>query len=218
MTLGERIRLCREEKDLTQQEVADWFKISRNAVSVWENNKGEPEGERLRKLAVKFEVEFDWLATGRGDKVPTPPGIPEKGAVSGGIWREVEETQDVAEKTIPVAPDPRYPKSAQYALRVEGNSVNRVAKPGSLVHCVDLQEAALEVRSGDLVVAERSKAGLIETTVKRFDSRNGKPVLRPESDDPSHQTPLEIGSQADGSEISVKAIVIQVITPIARGA
>ena len=39
MELGQRIRDCRAEKGMTQEELADRLYVSRQTISSWENDK-----------------------------------------------------------------------------------------------------------------------------------------------------------------------------------
>ena len=60
-TLGEKIRILREEKGLTQPELAKLVGVSNGTVSFWENSVNEPKASYLGKLAVVFEVTSDYL-------------------------------------------------------------------------------------------------------------------------------------------------------------
>lgn len=64
--IGERIRIAREAKELSQTDIATLFDISRNAVSEWESQGGRPDLEKLPKLAIILEVRLLWLLTGDG--------------------------------------------------------------------------------------------------------------------------------------------------------
>lgn len=72
MTLGQRIKLKRNEIKLTQKELATKLGIDHTTVSKWESDIYEPDTSTLNKLADIFNVQVDWL-TGRTDD-PTPPG------------------------------------------------------------------------------------------------------------------------------------------------
>lgn len=143
--------------------------------------------------------------------------MPLWGDVAAGVWIEPVESQEAELERVPVAPDPRYPLAAQYALRVRGNSVNRIAKDGNIVVCVDLAEAGLEPRPGDLVLVERRRGGLVECTVKRLRKAPEGLELWPESDDPAFQEKLSLAPLKGEAEIQIKAVIIGVFTPVMRG-
>lgn len=68
MKIGNRIRESREEKTLSQSELARRLGVSQPTVSDWENGKTEPSVDNLRTLAVELDVWFEWIVTGRGPR------------------------------------------------------------------------------------------------------------------------------------------------------
>ena len=50
MTLGEQIKQKREEKNLSQEELAEQIGVSRQAVSKWESDLSVPTGANRRLL------------------------------------------------------------------------------------------------------------------------------------------------------------------------
>lgn len=216
MTLGQRFLLAREAKRLTQSELARRLGVTRNAVSMWERDESHPKSETMQKAAIILDVGFDWLATGRGEDAGPVSGIPLWGEVAGGVWTEVKESQDAEFERVPVAPDPRYPANAQYALKVRGNSINKVAADGTIIICVDVIKAGIELRDGDLVCVERRRGSLVEATIKRLRKAAGGPELWPESSDPSFQEKLAL-RPSKGEEIVIKGLVIYTVNPIPRG-
>lgn len=55
------IRFLREQKDWTQQKLADHLVISRSTVTKWENNQLSPDMTSLIKLSHVFGVTIDYL-------------------------------------------------------------------------------------------------------------------------------------------------------------
>lgn len=53
--------------------------------------------------------------------------------------------------------DPRFPADAQFDLVVEGSSLDKMARDGDLIRCVDVEKAGLEISHGDVVVIERRR-------------------------------------------------------------
>ena len=51
MELHDRIKQCRQNVGLTQEQVAEAMNVSRQAVTKWENGKSAPSTENLFKLA-----------------------------------------------------------------------------------------------------------------------------------------------------------------------
>lgn len=60
-TIGEKIQILREELNLNQRELADLVGITEATLSRYENNKREPKGLILAKLAKTLNVSNDYL-------------------------------------------------------------------------------------------------------------------------------------------------------------
>ena len=91
--------------------------------------------------------------------------------------------------------------------------MNRRVGDGEYVICLDYEESPMALREGDIVVAERRRAGEIERTVKRVRITRGSVELWPDSDDPSHQKPLKLTSREEDTEVRVAGLVIGYYRP-----
>lgn len=58
MTLGEQIKQAREEKNLSQESLAEYMGVSRQAVSKWENDTAIPQGANREMLAQVLDLEI----------------------------------------------------------------------------------------------------------------------------------------------------------------
>jgi transcriptional regulator with XRE-family HTH domain len=67
MKYGNRIAQLRDEKRLTQEELAQKIGINRAALSHYENNRREPDYETLQRIASYFQVSIDYLMGGVQD-------------------------------------------------------------------------------------------------------------------------------------------------------
>ena len=67
-TIGERIRALREEKGLTQQQLAKALYTSRVNVNYWENDERNIKSDIIIALAEFFDVSCDYLLTGISSK------------------------------------------------------------------------------------------------------------------------------------------------------
>lgn len=61
MTLGEKIRLLREEKDLNQTELGNAVNMTQRKVSYIENDIYEPSVDDIRSFCRFFNVSADYL-------------------------------------------------------------------------------------------------------------------------------------------------------------
>ena len=61
MTLGQKIRMLRTEKGLTQKDLADQVHVTFQTVSKWENDENEPDLATLKSIAKIFDTTLDYL-------------------------------------------------------------------------------------------------------------------------------------------------------------
>jgi len=59
--IGDRLKLLRLERDLSQEDIANTFNITRQAYSSWERNEYEPSLDTVSKLAQFYNVTIDYL-------------------------------------------------------------------------------------------------------------------------------------------------------------
>lgn len=71
MTLGERIKACRQKVGMSQEKVAELVGVSRQAVTKWETNQSAPNTENLFKLAEIFGTTVDLLLTDGDEDKPS---------------------------------------------------------------------------------------------------------------------------------------------------
>ncbi len=74
-TIGERLRLARENKDLDQIELAKRIDIAVRTLQRWEKGEQVPDSNYLLRLAKRTGVETDWLLKGEGEMYPVPEGV-----------------------------------------------------------------------------------------------------------------------------------------------
>ena len=58
---GDQIRALRQEKGITQTQVADNIGVSNSAVGMYEQNRRMPDAETMGKIADFFGVNIDFL-------------------------------------------------------------------------------------------------------------------------------------------------------------
>lgn len=141
---------------------------------------------------------------------PTIATVYVVGDVAGGVWAEPGLHFEPFPSTVVV--DGRWPPNSVYLLRVRGSSINRQARDGDFVLCLDVFAAPRDFQPGDWVVVERTDAGgRCETTVKQVrGNRQTGFALYPDSDDPAFQSPINIEPK-DGVAVKVKAFVLEFI-------
>ena len=64
MNIGQRIYKIRQQKNITQEQLAKDLSISRQAVSKWESGKAIPDIENLMYISSLYDVSLDELIKG----------------------------------------------------------------------------------------------------------------------------------------------------------
>lgn len=80
MTLGERIRACRQQAGLSQEQLAALAGVSRQAVTKWETDQSAPSTGNLFLLAEIFGTTVDLLLAEEGQTAQPPAAAAEKPA------------------------------------------------------------------------------------------------------------------------------------------
>ena len=63
MTFSEKLIRLRKREGISQEELASYLEVSRQAVSRWEQGTALPDAGNLLKLRQRFGVSVDWLLT-----------------------------------------------------------------------------------------------------------------------------------------------------------
>ncbi len=61
MTLGQKLKKLRMDKNLTQKDLADQLHVTFQTISKWENDENEPDIATLKELAKLYECSIDYL-------------------------------------------------------------------------------------------------------------------------------------------------------------
>ena len=73
MSIGERITQLRNQKNMSQGQLAQTIGVSRQAISKWENDQSSPDTIHLIKLSDILDTDVEYLATGRKPVYKEPP-------------------------------------------------------------------------------------------------------------------------------------------------
>lgn len=65
--LNNRLKQLRKTLNLTQQEFAEKIGVKRNTVATYEIGRSEPSGSAISLICREFNVNEEWLRTGKGD-------------------------------------------------------------------------------------------------------------------------------------------------------
>lgn len=211
MNMKARILMAREAAGLTQEQLAKAVGKTRSAVAQWESGEIRPRHSTIIRIASATGKSIAWLESGIDE---SHIGLFCIGEVAAGAWRE--SAAMLKPYALPVTPHPNYPPDTQRLYKVSGNSVNRTARDGEYIHCIDIHASGESPVPGDLVVVRRMEHDKAEYTVKRFVKVGKQVILQHESDDPDFQEDI-IPDGDDATEIEITDIVIAKWSPISRG-
>lgn len=146
---GKRLKMLREEKGLTQKDLAEKLSLTPKAISFYELGSREPSGDALIRMAHILGTTTDYLlgnsTTKEADqKVGRGVRIPVLGRVVAGIPIEaVEEILDYEEITPGLAATGEF-----FALQVKGDSMEPTLRDGDVV----IVKKQPTVDSGDIAI------------------------------------------------------------------
>ena len=78
MTLGERLKMHRTQKGLSQEKIAEMLNVSRQAVTKWEAGQTTPSSDNLIALANLYDVSLDELIGKSENEIVSTEGEKEK--------------------------------------------------------------------------------------------------------------------------------------------
>ena len=68
MSFGERLKLARKKKGMTQKQLAEIIGAKHNSVSNWEKDQNKPDTRTIRRLCAELEITPSYLISGSGDE------------------------------------------------------------------------------------------------------------------------------------------------------
>ena len=218
--IGKRLRRARIDAGLSLDEAAQRTGSSKHTIEAHEKGKRTVSRQAAAKYGKHYGADVEWiLGFARGsDQVKVPAtaarGLPVVGTVMAGAFREALEMPESEQERLPVQYDAAYVQAHQFALRVQGPSMNLVYPEGTYVICISAADA--DPRLGDHVVCQRERNGLYEFTLKELasDPKTGKPRLLPRSSDPLYQAPVEL---KDGNAEIIAVVIGSYVRRQRRG-
>lgn len=133
--------------------------------------------------------------------------------VSAGTFRYDEPVTDGG-FSVPFVPRGDIPPSAQYAVIIDGPSVNKRIPDGAFAICALYESMPGGAQHGSLVHVVRERAGLHEHTIKELRFTREGMQLYPVSTDPRHQEPIVLNSGDDGEIVRIQGVVIGIFQPV----
>lgn len=115
MTVGEKIKLLRQQRDLSQAQLAESLCVSRAAIAKWENDNGLPEISNLKALAEYMQVDLDALLDETKPLQPPAPIQEPPESICGKQCSKCEYREKFECKGCRQGPGKKYSGSCQVA-------------------------------------------------------------------------------------------------------
>ena len=182
METGKIIKMLREQKGLTQQQLAEIVGAKNyTTITKWESGSNFPKGKDIKKLSEYFNVSSDFilgLEEVSAPQITEYPFLPVSISAGAPITVNGITDKDVDRIPIPDIVMGRYAKDKDiFFMRVNGESMNKVLPHNSLIAVKKVGLNSLH--DGDVVVYSNSH----EYSVKRFYSYKDQLIFRPDSTD-----------------------------------
>lgn len=207
---GRNLKAMREDRGLTQTQLAELLEITQNTVSAWETRGKLPKQPSMRVTLCDFfgceEHDLFGFADGyyytrSGLAVSNPETsdsyAPLIGNIAAGNPREAIEQSNERHWVDPDILE-QYPDG--FFLRVSGDSMNRVLPDGCFAFV-----APCEVISGEIAAV---KVNGDEATIKRVKLYEGVVILEPESTNEEHKRIVIDGNDPDAPEVRLLGKVV----------
>lgn len=214
-TPAERLKNARmAAKYATAKLAAEAMGVSVATYIQHENGTRGIPAERAARYARFFRTTPEWLLYGRDTGETSPaqlgPAIPIQGAVAAGVFKVRMEFPESEWETFTGAANISAPVHERFGLRVEGDSMDLLYPPGTILECVRYW-GDYPIENGKRVIVQRTRSdGEVETTVKEFmEDRNGIVWLVPRSSNPAYQAPFRVDNPESGIvDVRVVALVV----------
>jgi len=182
-----------------------------------ENGSRGIKMDAARRYAKAFNSTAAYVLTG-DDAGPVQQAVnhvqfvPLAGKVAAGTFSADEGFESTGIQ-VPVVPRPDIPAGVQYAVVVDGTSVNLRIPHGAYAICAPFEHFPGGAKHGQLVHVVRERAGLHEHTIKELQFTRAGMILMPVSSDPRWQERIQLSDGDDVSLVRIHGVVIGAFYP-----
>lgn len=219
-TPAERLKELREKRGFsTAKEAAEAFGWNEVTYRSHENGTRNVPIHAARKYGLAYGSSASYIlgignaAADQASTVSTVVGVPLLAKASAGAFR-YDEGLESRGIVVPAVPRPDIPAGVQYAVEVDGPSVNKRIPHGAFAICAPLDKFPGGPKHGQLVHVVRERAGLHEHTIKQLQYTRDGMVLMPCSDDPRFQEEVRLDAPEDDTLVRILGVVIGSYQPM----
>lgn len=189
----EQLKLLRNQKHLSQAQLAKEIGVSSSTIAMWESGEREPKNyETLEIIADFFNVNMELLLTG----TIAPTRIPVLGKVVAGIPLDaIEDIIDYEEIPHSMAKSGDF-----FALQIKGDSMEPRIKEGDVV----IVRKQPDVESGEVAIVLVNGD---EATIKKVQKFNGGINLVPSN--PAYEVKTYSNDDIESLPVSIIGKVVE---------
>ena len=197
--MGDRLKLIRKELNMTQEQLAQYFGIGKAALSMIETGKTGLSVRNRNVLVQEFNVNPDWLETGRGRMFNAPPemrpflrrtdsSLPQQSvplySIEGTAGLVPLFADTASAKPVNYIHIPNLPK-CDGAIYVVGDSMYPLLKSGDIVLYKQLHDIG-DIFWGDMYLLSLDIDGEEYITVKYIQKSEREGYVKLVSQNPHH--------------------------------
>ena len=216
-TPGDRLKELRMKRFETAQLAADAYGWNVVTYRSHESGMRNIPISTARKYAAAFGSTAAYILGigngGNSDPVNSATLVPLVAKASAGAFRYDEglETEGVL---VPAVPRADISAGVQYAVQVDGPSVNLRIPDGAFAICVPYDKYPGGPKHGQLVHVVRERAGLHEHTIKEIQYTGSGTILMPRSSDARFQEAIDLAAPEDDTTVRIHGVVIGSFQPM----
>jgi SOS-response transcriptional repressor LexA len=215
-TAADRLRELRLNKGFENAaDAARAFGWNEHTYKSHENGLRGIRPDAARKYASAYGSTPAYILVGNNHNTPVVNQVavaPLVGNVSAGAFLDDEGFIDGGIE-VPTVPRNDIPAAVQYALKVNGPSVNKRIADGMYAICAPYDRYPGGPQHGALVHVIRERHGLREHTIKELRYTADGMILMPVSTDPRFQEPVSLEGDDDTS-VRIQGVVIGKYEPL----
>ena len=215
-TPADRLKALRSKRYDTAKEAANAFGWNEVTYRSHESGARNIPIPAARKYALALGSTPAHILGIAGTKITATNEVillPVIAKANAGAFRE-DERLAVGEVNVPSVPRGDIPALVQYAVQIDGPSVNLKIPDGAFAICAPYDKFPGGPKHGQLVHVVRERAGMHEHTVKQLLYTRAGMVLKPCSSDPAHQDAIDMGAPEDDTIVRIHGVVIGMYQPL----
>lgn len=178
MTLGEKLKRARQQKELTQKQLEKRSGIPFLSISRYERDANKPDIDSLRTLASALDVSIAYLLGEENQntlfKNPNPRYAPLLGTASAGT---PETPDEFVGEVLEIPGFIKYDPTQLFFIQISGDSMNKILPHGMKALILKAEHFTSAPKTGEIVVFKADN----EFCVKRFIETDTVVIFEPSS-------------------------------------